>query len=333
MNWIHIENIVFKQFKKLIVLILNSICLLVLCYKAFDMTFDYLRFEFTFKLIVDDNKKGFDLPDISVCTENTILFSKNKVIQYFDVENDWQTYRREVKKLYEPNEKKVVKEICIKGLQDYDVKIINQGDSSKWRINFCSNKYFIQYKRMLFNEISFYEMNSMTFNANELFDCSPRIRFESNVTYIDNCFDRFRVLKSIYVNEDFGICYTFFGLNRQIFMRDHINIIINFEIQKDFMIVNRSIDKFTIHMNSLRYFIWYVMVSDRHSTNRETAIELNKVGFDARISFEMTSIELLSTPYMDYCVKNGNYIQLFFSLLVRTRDHQWTGLKEDIGGC
>ena len=96
---------------------------------------------------------------------------------------------------------------------------------------------------------------------------------------------------------------------------NHINITVKFEIQKDFMIVNRSIDYDGIKLNSLRYFVWYVMVRNRDLHNRETAIELNKVGFDVRISLEMTSIELLSTPYMTYCVNNGKYSTFHFSLL------------------
>ena len=70
-----------------------------LFYNAIDMTFDYLRFEFSYKLIVDDNKDGFDLPEISVCTENNVVFAKTKVIQYFGVENEWRKRRTEVKKL------------------------------------------------------------------------------------------------------------------------------------------------------------------------------------------------------------------------------------------
>ena len=315
MNFIFTKNIVFKKnFKKLMLFILNAICFSVLFYNAIDMTFDYLKFEFTYKLIVvDDNKEGFDLPEISVCTENNVLFAKTKVIQYFDVDNEWKTYRIEVKKLYEQIENGEIKEMCINGLENYYFEGNQLADRLKWRIKFCSDKFFVQYKKMLFNEMCFYEMNSMTFNANELFDCSANIRFvDPNITNIDNCFDRLSTLKSIYVNEDFGICYTFFSVNNKILLKDndYINIKIKFEKQKDFMIVERSIDIFTVFMNSLRYFVWYVMVSDRHSSNRETAIELNKVGFDARISFEMTSIQLLSTPYMDYCVKNGNYITI-----------------------
>ena len=328
MNFTSIENIFLRQnLKKQIVLILNAICLLFLFYNAIDMTFDYLRFEFSYKLIVDDNKEGFDLPEISVCTENNVLFDKNKVIQYFGVENEWQKKRIQMKYLNEQNENNKVEENCIKEWE----KHVGDPDLTKnlleYRINFCSNKFFIKLKIFIFYEMSFYEMNSITVNANELFDCSAILHIKHtfidlNVTNIDYCFDRFPVLKSIYFNEHFGICYKFFSVNNHIFLKDkdHINITIKFEKQIDIMIVNRSIDFRSLYMNSLRYFVWYVMVSDRHSSNRETAIELNKVGFDARISFEMTSIQLLSTPYMTFCLNNGNYISLQYNPIYLTLD-------------
>ena len=299
-----------ENLKKRTLSLLNAICLLFLFYNAIDMTFDYLRFEFSYKLIVDGNKEGFDLPEISVCTENNVLFAKNKVVQYFSIENEWEKKRIKMKNLDEINKKDKVDERCIEEWRRYDVF----SASSVWKTNFCSNKFFIKYKSFIFDEMSFYEMNSITVNANELFDCSAIIHIkhtfiDPNVTYIDNCFDRLPILKSIYFNEDFGICFKFFSVNNQIYLKenDHINLTIKFEAQKDFMIVDKSLHYFQLYMHSLRYFIWYVMVSDRHSSNRETAIELNKVGFDARISFEMTSIELLSTPYMTFCVNNGKF--------------------------
>ena len=321
MNITNIKNIfVGQNIKKQIVLILNAICLLVLFYNAIDMTFDYLRFEFSYKLIVDDNREGFDLPEISVCTENNVLFAKNKVIQYFDVGNEWQKKRIKMRNLIKRSENDEVKEPCADEWSKHNTWSKVKEFNLEWKMNFCSNKFFIKYKNFIFDEMNFYEMISITFNANELFDCSAIIHIkhtfiDPNVTYIDYCFHRFEVLKSIYVNEDFGICYNFFSVNHGIYLKgnDHINIAIKFETQKDFMIVDRSIDRDILYMNSFRYFIWYVMVSDRHSSNRETAIELNKVGFDARISFEMTSIQLLSTPYMTYCVSNGKYfIALFY---------------------
>ena len=97
--------------------------------------------------------------------------------------------------------------------------------------------------------MSFYEMNSITVNANELFDYSAIIHIkhtfiDPNVTYIDYCSDRFGVLKSIYINEDFGICYEFFDIKPGIYLKvnDHINITIRFGTQKNFMIVDRSIN-------------------------------------------------------------------------------------------
>ena len=318
----NIKNILFSSsLKNQLMKILNIICLLVLFYNAIDMTFDYLSFNYSYKLIVDDNKEGFDLPEISVCTENNILFAKSKVIQYFDVENEWQRNVIEVKKHYIPHENErsefiEIKETCIEEMKFVPWRYGNQRDHWIWRMNFCLNKFFKKYKRFIFNEMSFYEMNSLTINANELFECSANIYFrnttiDKNIIHLDNCFDRLRVRKRIHANEDFGICYAFSEDNQKILMMDKndINITLKFEVQKDFMIVNRSINYNRIKYNSLRYFIWYVMVRNRDLHNRETAIELNKVGFDVRISLEMTSIELLSTPYMTYCVNNGKHFR------------------------
>ena len=68
---------------------------------------------------------------------------------------------------------------------------------------------------------------------------------------------------------------------------------------------NRDLNVNDIEIVHVRQFIWYIMNKDRDSNNKETAIQLKRVGFDARISVEITSIELLSTPYMDFCVNNG----------------------------
>ena len=94
--------------------------------------------------------------------------------------------------------------------------------------------------RIGFNDLIFDEMKNLTISANELFNCSAKLHFRnesfvSNATIIENCFDRFEVLQSIYGNE-FGICYTFFAKNYSIFLKDddYIEFHINYEIQQRF---------------------------------------------------------------------------------------------------
>ena len=318
MNFTVIKNVLFHfRFKNHLMTILNTICLLVLFYNAIDMTFDYLSFNYSYKLIVDDNKEGFGLPEISVCTENTILFDKNKVIQYFGVNYFWEMYRIEVKNFYQfngENSTESIIETCTSKFINHFLNGYRELNSNR-RMNFCLNKFFRKYWIFLFDETNFDEMNSMTIRAKELFECSANIHFkyetiDSNITQIDNCFERLNISKSIYANNDFGICYTFFVENNYLFLKnnDEINIRVKFEKQKNFMIVNRSIHLENTIWHSDRYFLWYVRLEDRDSGNRETAIELKKVGFEAQIIVEMTSIELLSTPYMPYCVNNGEFM-------------------------
>src|SRR5690242_21791018 len=89
------------------------------------------------------------------------------------------------------------------------------------------NRFFIEYKRKIFSELDFNEMTSLLFTSNQLFDCSAKLHFrsdlmtiDSNYTQIDDCFRSFDVLISIVANQDFGICYTFFRRDYKIYIKD-----------------------------------------------------------------------------------------------------------------
>ena len=84
--------------------------------------------------------------------------------------------------------------------------------------------FYRPYEKRIFESLSFDEMKNLTISANELFKCSAKLHFryesfDSNATIIENCFQSFDVLESIYGN-DFGICYTFFAKNYSIFLKD-----------------------------------------------------------------------------------------------------------------
>ena len=72
-------------------------------YNAIDMTLDYLRYNYSYKLIVDDNKEGYDWKQINFCTETNVLFGKSEVIVYFDLENQWKEYQIMVNNYYNDN--------------------------------------------------------------------------------------------------------------------------------------------------------------------------------------------------------------------------------------
>ena len=82
---------------KKFLLIVKIICLLILIKSVFNVTFDYFKYGFEYKLIVSDNTlNGFDLPAISVCTESNVLFDKWKAIKHFGVEQQWDEYHNQM---------------------------------------------------------------------------------------------------------------------------------------------------------------------------------------------------------------------------------------------
>ena len=68
------------------------------------VTLDYLSYPYIYKLIVSDNKYGFDLPAISVCTERHVFFDKHKVIQYFDLQQKYYEWKENMSQIFQ-NEK------------------------------------------------------------------------------------------------------------------------------------------------------------------------------------------------------------------------------------
>ena len=65
---------------KLLLLFVQTICLIILLRSGFELTSDYLEYRFEYKLIVSDNNNGYDLPSISVCTETQVMFDTKKAI-------------------------------------------------------------------------------------------------------------------------------------------------------------------------------------------------------------------------------------------------------------
>ena len=310
------------RLKKQLLKLLNIVCLLFLLSNGINITSDYLEYNYSYKLIVDDNKEGYDWKDISVCTENNVLFDKSEVILYFGLENQWTEYNIMVNNYYHGNlNNENLLNFCIFELKRSKRSWQDIGDDNiKWKMNLCLTKFFEIYKNLVFEELSFYEMNGLTVEPKELFDCSALLHlknntFTSNKIYLENCFEKFQISKSIYVNNHFGICYNFFKKNYNILMKDNdqINITLKFEKQKDFLIIGRTIDNFNEYMHSLRYFVWFVWVRDRYSSDRESSLQFSRVGFDAKIGLQMTSNQLLSYPYMEYCVDNGKF---FFNWVI-----------------
>src|SRR6201996_7856029 len=63
---------------------LKVLCFSLLTYSALLVTFDYFKYPYIYKLKVIHNINGFDLPDISFCTESTVLFDRITMFQKFN---------------------------------------------------------------------------------------------------------------------------------------------------------------------------------------------------------------------------------------------------------
>ena len=73
----------------------------MLFYNALEKSLDYLNFNYNYKLIIDDNRRGIELPAIWMCTDSRVLFDKYRVLDYFDMKNDYFIYENKTVNAFE----------------------------------------------------------------------------------------------------------------------------------------------------------------------------------------------------------------------------------------
>ena len=294
-------------------IIIKLLVFVLLFFSVISMTFDYLSYPYIYKLIVSDNNRGFDLPAISFCTERNVFFDKNKINEYF---NSSEEYKRREKEYEEYFEQKYAK--CFDNLYESDNKTANY-----LVVPFCESiineknnnlsLFYRPYEEKIFNTLSFDEMKKLTISANELFNCSAKLHFRnesfvSNATEIRDCFQMFDVFESIFGN-DLGICYTFFP--KRVLLKDdnYIEFNINYETQQRFLVkgFELSFGKEFIGIPNNYFKIFYIIDEKRREFNPKIQAKLNsqRTGLNADLNFRKTSVDLLSMPYMQKCLKYG----------------------------
>ena len=320
--------------KTLILLIVKIICTLFLFNNALDVTKNYLNYPYIYKLVVSDNRDGFDLPRLNLCTEKNVKFDISKIINYFDILQEIDNHWEQVSEVYEEikdhyqdyfdnfrmdNYEKYLNhmEPFVSGLNFNKINI----DILESVRNYNFSRIFKKYLEFIGSELNLQESNNLVITEKQLFKCSANIhlrneKFNSSSFYFKNCFDRTRIKQSI-GESNFGICYTFFAKNYSIYLKhnDSINITIDDEVMGKFLktgyqnaTVEYKLKTYQIELDrpisrfSDQYFGWFLFTSDRHSSgNYLSALEIKYIPFDGQLKFTMSTVHLLSIPYMDEC--------------------------------
>ena len=317
--------------KTLILLLAKITCSLFLFNSAIDVTKNYLKYPYIYKLVVSDNSGGFDLPKINICTEKNVKFDIRKVINYFNCSKEIDLHEERLKDIHE------------EALEDYQEQFqnyryslnednINDQVMRSWLYydrlnrqnlisvnNYNLSKVFKNYLKFIDSESNWQELNNLAITGKELFECSANIhfrneKFNSNSFYFNNCFATFNITETIGDN-NFGICYTFFAKNYSIYLKntDSINITINRELIKRFLKTgyqNTTVE-YEFHFQQIdepvsrfsnSYFGLFLFTLDGHSSpDNLDAFQLTNIPFNAQLKFEKTTVQLLSTPYMQKC--------------------------------
>ena len=274
------------------------ICVLFMIGNGFVLISDYLEYNYQLKLIISNNDKGLDLPTISICTESNRLFDKRKILEYFDISSEYSEYQVNLKSYFNCSKCRYHYELVL----NYQLSLACCKLKFKGNVNYLIN-YIKYYEQMVFDEVNNEQMIALMMSSEELFECRASVHFanqtiDSNPTVIDNCFHRFRVLRDIYSNNDFGICYKLFDKNYQIRIRinDFVEIGIKFES--------------LINLNHNFILYYFADGNTKQSLIRDYVFTTRKHGLKMNAILRTVSFEMLSIPFMQFCQRNGNYIFL-----------------------
>ena len=296
-----------------ILCLMKALCFVSLIYTSVLVTLDFFEYPYVFKLNVNNNINGFDLPPISFCTETNVLFDKNKIIEKYNESQEFQEFRAyDMERAEEEHNDRVRK--CAR----------RDGLAWCWPHFMPPERYLktnIDKNNKFVNELSFEEKKNLMIRANHMINCSAKLhsRIESKVFKTENCVQDLQVLESIYGNQDFGICFTFFDSNERFLLNleDFIEFKFRYANGPDFQVNSyfslRMRDYIGLSLDEdINIYVLIHQKSKHFVANKQNSIKLSRQGLEGELKFVKTSINLLSTPYMDQCNEyNGEFILTF----------------------
>ena len=264
--------------------LIKALCFVSLIYCSVLVTFDYFSYPYVFKLNVNNNINGFDLPPISFCTETNVLFDKNKIISFYNSSQEFQEFRANDLKMAEKDNNKRFNKCKEDPRLLQSCKTNYESSNHYLMTNFDKNNKFI-------DDLSFEEKRYLMIGANHMINCSAKLhsRYDSNEYQSENCVQDLQVLHSIYGNKDFGICFTFFHSNEGFYLKDndYIEFKLNYENGPHFSI-NPYFDypgRNKLYLKFDEKSILYILFHQKNRdfvANKQNSIKLSRQGIGRR---------------------------------------------------
>ena len=316
-----------KSYFKIIYLTttIKLVCLVTLCYHAYLLSYDYFTYPYQFKIIVGDNKDGFDVPQITVCTKQGIIFNKQRIIEYFDLKLVYDEYVNKCKMKQQNNI-----DNCIKNKKDKHEYCSNF--LRRFQYYYELDEFFREYENIITCFLQYNERIILIMNAEEMFNWKAKIhkRGDDNQIYDESYLDSLDIIENIINENGLGVCFTFFSRNYSILLKqnDFIEFNIKYESQSNLLnLINMTQIEDYFTFNKLRldpnapypnltiesvldaFTLNYIVKSYNgyYDDKYHIISTIKRSGFKANLKFQTTSVFLLSTPYMDNCNEHGKY--------------------------
>ena len=262
-----------RKIKKLFASIIQISCILLLLYNGYELTTDYLKFEYIYNLRSLENENFFKFPIVRICTDRGTLFDINKIKRYFDLsERQYSEY--------------------VSWANRTSGYIMDEDWMKSFR-NILYFNFYRDYTSILFNELETFNLIYYTIHHDQFLNCSGK--FHDNISmpmnYSCNVF-----MKTIIQDEK--ICYQLFDHNYSIMFdsNDFIRLIIdNFALDyfalNSVVVDNRGLEeklKFTDPYLGT-YFPFQIIAFNKYTN---TSVRTDKLNFWYKNNFKMSIIDL-----------------------------------------
>jgi hypothetical protein len=271
------------------------------------VSIDYFEYPYIYKLKVIHNINGFDLPDISLCTDNKVLFHRSKLYQVFDPGHDLGEFVKN------NSVDAVITEDDLDNCQDNEDICNVMIEPNDYRLE----PFFDSIQYNITKDLSFNQKKNLMIRANQLFNCSAKVHFryqssDSNEEKIENCSQSFQVLESIYGNKDFGICFKLSFNSKGVYLKDddYIEFVLSFGDKPEFiksLYLIFSTSFFSYYDRTYDLFLLVHQKTNALNRDKFNSIRISRQGLDGELKMTKTSVNLLSKPHMQQCRDRGKF--------------------------
>ena len=298
-------SLIYHNLKNHLFLFIKLACLCLMIFNGLLLTIDYFSYKYVFNLDVKDNDHDNLFPTIHICTEKKIKFDKQKVNNYFDTKQQYESHESNLKKIF-TKKYNDLEEITLR--LDGKMGIVK---TLQIQQNVQIEEFLNSIMTIIENQLDEDELKSLLMRAQDLFATSSSLisKNKSIHSYPHRFFHKYENM----LDNDFGLCFEINRNNNNKEKFEYLKTIFNKSKLNNFIInsYNSTDPRYNnLYLNETFIFYYFILnENDIIYPFKEQAVKIQNLDFDWELYFSKNTYKYLSTPYMEHCTNRESYFK------------------------